>query len=154
MWKLSSWNQLLLTFLNLQFVENFSSLPQAFQTLYYFVTSTISFSKSIGTLELLIWDHTYKSTFRGQMRWDLITSQLLVLWKVWSSKEWRMHMVSLGRLSYFKGYWVGMDKVLEQREPVPGNDKENWGNRHTGIWKIGGRREGVGEEKEEGKKNE
>ena len=28
-----------------------------------------------------------------------------------------------------------MDKVREQGAPLPGNDKENWGNLHTGIWR-------------------
>ena len=28
-----------------------------------------------------------------------------------------------------------MDKVRERGAPLPGNDKENWGNRHTGIWR-------------------
>ena len=36
-----------------------------------------------------------------------------------------------------------MDKVQERGAPLPGNDKENWGNRHTGICRKreeGGRR--------------
>ena len=36
-----------------------------------------------------------------------------------------------------------MDKVRERGAPLPGNIKENWGNRHTGIWRKreeGGRR--------------
>ena len=28
-----------------------------------------------------------------------------------------------------------MDKVRERGAPLPGNDKENWGNGYTGIWK-------------------
>ena len=42
-----------------------------------------------------------------------------------------------------------MDKVREQGAPLPGNDKENWGNRHTGIWRKKKREE---EEKEEEEK--
>ena len=30
---------------------------------------------------------------------------------------------------------AGMDKVRERGAPLPGNDKENWGNRHNGIWR-------------------
>ena len=38
---------------------------------------------------------------------------------------------------------TGMDKVRERGAPLPGNDKENWGNCHTLIWRKreeGGRR--------------
>ena len=41
-----------------------------------------------------------------------------------------------------------MDKMRERGAPLPGNDKENWGNRHTGIW----RKREEGEEEEEKKK--
>ena len=53
----------------------------------------------------------------------------------------------------FLGFvWTpGMDKVRERGAPLPGNDEENWGNRHTGIWR---KREEEGERKEEEKRKE
>ena len=49
-----------------------------------------------------------------------------------------------------------MDKVRERGAPLPGNDKENWGNRHNEIWRKieeGGRRKRRGrKEKEEKRK--
>ena len=41
-----------------------------------------------------------------------------------------------------------MDKVRERGAPLPGNDKENWGNFHTGIWRK--REEGGRRKREEG----
>ena len=49
----------------------------------------------------------------------------------------------VGKVQYCEGSWLwmfftGMDKVREGGAPLPGNDKENWGNHHidvTGVWK-------------------
>ena len=43
---------------------------------------------------------------------------------------------------------AGMDKVRERGAPLPGNDKENWGNPHIGIW----RKKGRGRKKKEKRK--
>ena len=42
-----------------------------------------------------------------------------------------------------------MNKVRERGAPLPGNDKENWGNRHTGIWRKKREERKRGEKKEE-----
>ena len=42
-----------------------------------------------------------------------------------------------------------MDKVRERGAPLPGNDKEYWGNYHTGIWR---KREEGGRKKRRGRK--
>ena len=43
----------------------------------------------------------------------------------------------------------GVDKVREQGAPLPGNDKENWGNDHIGATEIYEEEEKGEEEKEE-----
>ena len=50
-----------------------------------------------------------------------------------------------------------MDTVRERGAPLLGNDKEDWGNRHTGIWRKreeGGRRKRRENKKKEEKKKE
>ena len=41
-----------------------------------------------------------------------------------------------------------MDKVREWGAPLPGNDKENWGNHHTRIWRKKKKEEEEREEEE------
>ena len=50
---------------------------------------------------------------------------------------------------------AGMDEVRERGALLPGNDKENWGNCHTGIWRKreeGGRRKRRGRKEKEKRK--
>ena len=47
---------------------------------------------------------------------------------------------------------AGMDKVRERGAPLPGNDKENWGNHHIDIDVIGYEEEE--EKREKGEKEE
>ena len=46
--------------------------------------------------------------------------------------------------------------MWERGAPLPGNDKENWGNHHTGLWRIrgeeGGRRQRIGRKGKEEKR--
>ena len=46
----------------------------------------------------------------------------------------------------------GMDKVQERGALLPGNDREYWGNRHTGIWRKKKREEEESEEEEKKKR--
>ena len=64
---------------------------------------------------------------------------------------WTLHLLPIN-LSLLQ---PGMDKVRERGAPLPGNDKENWGNRHTGIWRKreeGGRRRRRGRKEQEEKR--
>ena len=84
-----------------------------------------------------------------------------LLWEKWDLRKihpqagdfcWNRSWMCLPDLKIWLSlYMSGMDKVRERGAPLPGNDKENWGNHHTGIRrKKGGRRKRRGrKEKEE-----
>ena len=84
--------------------------------------SKISFNSNF---RFHVWSCGFHCSNRKSRVWDF-------LWKLLS---FHTEMISALWGSVLLDHRSGMDKVRERGAPLPGNDKENWGNRHTGIWR-------------------